>query len=443
MNKHIVITTYGTLGDLHPYIAIAIELKQRGHEVVIATSELYRSKIEVEGIEFYAVRPNFEPGQNIEVFRRATDSREGLKYLICELILPHIRDTYSDLMQAVNGADLLVTQHLSFAGPVVAEKTGIRWISSVLAPILISSAHDSLVLSDPFNQIQSQLLNPLINSAIINFSKLFLSSWSEPIRKLRADLGLRQVEEPLFEGKHSPELVLALFSKIFAQPQPDWLKQTCVTGFPFYDHLYDHQDKAELNSELSEFLDAGSPPIVFTLGSAAVRNAGNFYIESAIAAKELGHRAVLLIGEDERNLPQSLLSDNIVAFDYAPYSKLFPRSTAIVHQGGIGTTAQALRASRPMLIMPYSHDQPNNAARAERLGVARTIKRSEYTAQQAAAELNQLLSEPSYTRRSAEVGRQIQLENGVQIACDAIEAHLKLPNPIHRNQGSRTAGLFG
>lgn len=439
MNKRIVITTYGTLGDLLPYIAIAIELKQRGHEVVIATSELYRSKVEVEGIEFYALRPNFEPGQNKEVFKRATDSRDGLKYLICELILPHIKDTYNDLMQAVNGADLLVTQHLSFAGPVVAEKAGIRWISSVLAPILISSAHDSLVLSDPDNQIQSQLLNPLINSAILNFSKLFLGSWSEPIRKLRTDLGLRQVEEPLFEGKHSPELVLALFSQIFAQPQPDWPKQTCVTGFPFYDR----QDKAELSSELSRFLEAGSPPIVFTLGSAAVSNAGNFYVESAIAARQLGHRAVLLIGEDERNLPQSLLSDNIVAFDYAPHSKLFPRSTAIVHQGGIGTTAQALKASRPMLIMPYSHDQPNNAARAERLGVARTIKRSEYTAEQAAAELNQLLSEPSYVRRSIEVGRQIQLENGVQVACDAIEAHLKFPNPLYRNQRSRTAGLFG
>ena len=285
------------------------------------------------------------------------------------------------------------------------------------------------MLSDPDNQIQSQLLNPLINSAIINFSKLFLGSWSEPIRKLRADLGLKQVEEPLFEGKHSPELVLALFSKIFAQPQSDWLKQTCVTGFPFYDH----QDKAELSSELSEFLDAGSPPIVFTLGSAAVRNAGNFYIESAIAAKQLGHRAVLLLGENKHNFPQNLLSENIAAFDYAPYSLIFPRSKAIVHQGGIGTTAQALRAGCPMLIMPYSHDQPNNAARAERLGVARTIKRGEYTAESAVVELKQLLDNSKYTKRATEVGRQIQVEDGVRTACDAIEAQLKLPAPIHRS----------
>jgi UDP:flavonoid glycosyltransferase YjiC (YdhE family) len=95
---------------------------------------------------------------------------------------------------------------------------------------------------------------------------------------------------------------------------------------------------------------------------------------------------------------------------------------AIVHQGGIGTTAQALRSGRPMLIMPYSIDQPDNAARAERLGVARTIKRTEYNAVTAAAELKQLLNNPKYTEQATKVGQQIQLENGVKTACNAIEA---------------------
>ena len=430
MNKRIVISTYGTLGDLHPYIAIAIELKQRGHEVIIATSRLYRSQVEEKGVKFYDIRPDFEPGLDREVFRRATDPKEGLKFLICDLILSHIRDTYNDLMQVVNGADLLITQHLSFAGAIVAEKTGIKWISSVLAPVLIPSAYDSLVLADTSSQIQSQLLNPLVNSSIINLSKYFLSSWSEPIRKLRDDLGLKQIKEPLFEGKHSPELVLALFSEAFAQFQSDWPKQTCVTGFPFYES----RDEAELTSKLLDFLNAGSPPIVFTLGSAVVNDAGNFYVDSALAARQIGCRAVLLIGEDERNLPHNLLSENIVAFNYAPHSKLFPRSKAIVHQGGIGTTAQSLKANRPMLIMPYSHDQPNNAARAERLGVALTIKRGEYTASGAAAKLRQLLSEPRYTKRSVDIGRQIQLENGVQVACNAIDYQLNIPekfNELH------------
>lgn len=146
-----------------------------------------------------------------------------------------------------------------------------------------------------------------------------------------------------------------------------------------------------------------------------------------LAAKNLGHRAVLLIGKDQHNKPpQNLLSEDIAAFDYAPYSKLFPRSIAIVHQGGIGTTAQALRSGRPMLIMPYSHDQPDNAARAERLGVGRTIERTRYTNEQAATELKQLLTNPKYTQRATNIGKQIQLENGARTACDAIEARLNV-----------------
>ena len=72
----------------------------------------------------------------------------------------------------------------------------------------------------------------------------------------------------------------------------------------------------------------------------------------------------------------------------------------------------------------YSHDQPNNAARVERLGVGLTISRGEYNAANVVAKLHQLLNEPSFARQSAEVGRQIQLENGVRVACDAIEAQL-------------------
>lgn len=422
MGNRIVLTTYGSLGDLHPYMAIALELQQRGHQAVIATHEVYRSKVEAEGLEFYSIRPDLsfgDPEQVQEIMKRAMHPSEGTQYVVRDLVLPYLKDSYQDLIQAVSGADLFITHPLGFAGPIVAEKTGIRWVSSVLAPITLLSAYDPPVLPTGYGQISLKLLSPIIRNFLLSLAKRSVRSWSEPVRKLRAELGLPKGKNPLFEGQHSPHLVLALFSQVFAQPQLDWPKQSCVTGFPFYNR----QDKAELTPELSEFLSAGSPPIVFTLGSSAVLDAGNFYVESALAAKNLGHRAVLLIGQDQRNkLPKSLLSEDIAAFDYAPYSKIFPRSIAIVHQGGIGTTAQALRSGRPMLIMPYSHDQPDNAARAERLGVARTIKRTDYNAVTAAAELKPLLNNPKYTERATNIGQQIQSENGVKTACDAIEA---------------------
>jgi rhamnosyltransferase subunit B len=96
-----------------------------------------------------------------------------------------------------------------------------------------------------------------------------------------------------------------------------------------------------------------------------------------------------------------------------------------VHQGGIGTTAQALRSGRPTLIMPYTYDQPDNAARVQRLGTSGTIPREQYSASRVAKELNELLENSSYAATAAEIGRIVQAENGVSVACDAIETQLK------------------
>ena len=180
--------------------------------------------------------------------------------------------------------------------------------------------------------------------------------------------------------------------------------------------------------ELARFLDAGPPPLVITLGSSAVVDAGPFYEHSVAAAKRLGRRAALLVGKNPRNRPASL-PEGIVAFAYAPYSELFPRAAAIVHQGGIGTTAQAMRSGRPMLVMPYAHDQPDNAERVRRLGVARTIARQRYTPARAAAELRHLLDNPVYRQRASAVGRKIQQEDGVRAACDALGGLLQAASP--------------
>ena len=140
MGNRIVLSTYGSLGDLHPYMAIALELQQRGHHPVIATHELYRSKVEAEGLEFYSIRPDIASGnaeQAQEIIKRAMHPTDGTQYVIRELILPYLKDSYEDLMQAVSGADLLITHPITYAGPIVAEKTGIRWASSYVSSALI------------------------------------------------------------------------------------------------------------------------------------------------------------------------------------------------------------------------------------------------------------------------------------------------------------------
>jgi UDP:flavonoid glycosyltransferase YjiC (YdhE family) len=244
--------------------------------------------------------------------------------------------------------------------------------------------------------------------------------WARPWYRFRAELGLLPTREvnPLSDS-HSPLRVLALFSKRLADQQPDWPPQTVITGFP----VYDQDGGPGLPPALARFLDAGPPPIVFTLAVSAAMVAGTFFEHSVAAAQRLGRRAVLIVGPSARNRPASL-PDGVVTFDYAPFSELFPRAAAVVHAGGIGTTGLALRAGRPMLVVPFAHDQPDNAARLTRLGVARTLLPGRYRAPRVAAELRCLLDDPAYTRRAAEVGAEVRREDGVRAACDALEALL-------------------
>jgi rhamnosyltransferase subunit B len=416
--KRIVLTTFGSLGDLHPYIAIALGLQARGHEAVIATSAYYRQKIEKLGIGFRPVRPDFpDLDKSPEIMAKIMDLRTGGKYVIREMVMPILGETYRDTLEAAAGADLLVSHILTFTTRLVAEKLCIPWASTYLQPFAHFSAYDPPVL--PPAQFLSKLrfLDPWLHRSVFWIAKQAVRSWCKPCHTLRAEIGLPPTSDhPLFEGVRSPLLNLSLFSKELAAEQPDWPMHSVIAGFPFYDQDGD----AGMSAELLRFLDAGPPPIVFTLGSSAVMDAGRFYEQSALAAKLLDRRAVLLVGRK----PQQhvfALPPGVAAFDYAPFSELFPRAAAIVHQGGIGTTGQAMRSGRPMLVMPYAHDQPDNAARVTRLGIANSIPRSRYSPERAAAALRPLLDDPAYARQAKIVGDKVRQEDGVGVACDALE----------------------
>jgi UDP:flavonoid glycosyltransferase YjiC (YdhE family) len=188
------------------------------------------------------------------------------------------------------------------------------------------------------------------------------------------------------------------------------------TGFCFYDG---HEELPAALPELDRFLGAGDPPILFTLGSAAVMDARDFFDQSAEAARLLGRRAVLIYGFFGG--PPKGLNENVIGLQYAPYSLVFPRAACVVHQGGVGTTGQVLRAGVPHLVMPYAHDQPDNAARCRRLGVAEVIGRDEYNAASAAKAIGRILADPSYSERAKEAGEIVRSEGGTAAACDEIE----------------------
>jgi UDP:flavonoid glycosyltransferase YjiC (YdhE family) len=421
----IVLTTFGTLGDVHPLIAVALEMRRRGHTPVLAVPEIFRPKIEPLGLKFAQVGPTLNPDDPRQV-AELMDIHKGTERTLRDVLFPAIRRSYDELLAAVEdggGADLMLAGELTYQAPVVAEVTGVRWASYVLAPLSFFSAHDAPVLPPYPRLARLQSAVPASGHVVTRFARWVTRRWAEPVYRLRKELGLDRGPNVLFDAKHASSLVLAMFSPLLGEPQPDWPPNTEITGFVFYDG---DAGKQELPAEVEQFLQAGEPPVVFTLGSAAVLDAGNFYEESAQAALLAGVRAVLLVGTDARNVPQTQ-SANLCVARYAPYSKLFPRASLIVHQGGVGTTAQAMQAGRPMLVMPYSHDQPDNARRMRRLGVAGVIRRPDYTAERAARRIRRILRHARFAARAAEVGEQLRRENGLAHACDALETLARQP----------------
>ena len=447
MPARVVLTTFGSYGDIHPYLGLALGLAARGLEPAIATSEYYRDKIEGTGIPFRPVRPDLDP-TDAGMVAKIMDPVRGSEFIVRELAMAHVRDTYFDLHAATDDAQLIVGHPLTFAARIVAEQRGLPWVSSVLAPMSFFSAHDLPVFAAAPAAHAARHLGIGASRSLIRMAKLAARHWADPVRSLRAELGLPPTEDPIFEGQHSPHLVLAMFSRVLAGPQPDWPLHTCITGTVLYDGAVAGGSAAPGSSEtgaagatdpptggrgassmqhdpetaaLARFLDEGPAPVVFTLGTSAVGAAGRFYEESAAAAMQLGARAVLLVGNDPRNRPPGPPSSDVLVIRYAPYSSLFPRASAIVHQGGVGTTVQALHAGKPTIIVPFAHDQPDNAFRVEQLGVSRTIYPRQYRAPRVAETLRMLLDDQLVAANAAAVAKRVQAEDGVGAACTEIE----------------------
>lgn len=416
--KRIVFATFGSLGDLHPFVSIARELVRRGHQPLIATFEEYRGAVEAAGVEFAPTRPAMAGfGDKAAIMKKLIDPWRGPEFMVREMFMPHVRESYEDLARACSGADLLVTHPLTFAGPLLAQKKGLAWASSALSPMTMFSAIDPPLFPAASWMRWVRKLGVAPYRWVFGIPRAMVRRWEQPLRAFRAELGLPATDViAQFEGQFSPRLHLALFSGLLAAPQPDWPARTVMCGFPRYDGaLPDNRTRAELEA----FLAAGEPPIVFGLGSSAVMVAGDFWRAAIEAAERLKRRAILLTGMPPDSL--GAVPPGVKVFQYLPYSAVFPRSAVVVHSGGIGTLAQALAAGRPQLIVPVAFDQPDNARRTVALGIARSIPFSKATADAMARELAALLAAPDCVAGAQAVGQVVAREDGARAAADALE----------------------
>lgn len=413
----ILVTTSGSLGDVHPFFAIALELKARGHDVTLAANPNYAAKVEALGIRFQGVPPSIpDPERDAELLTRVRHERSGHEALLRECILPALRESYDTTYAAAEGADAIVGHSLAFVTRIVAEKRAVPWIACCVQPLSFFSVHDPpILIGAPELAFLRGLPTPLYR-AYFQLVKWSIRKWGDPVRKLRADVGLGPAPDPLFEGLMSDLLTLALYTRPLGPPQPDWPPNVKIAGFCFYDG-----GERGLSPELEKFLDAGDPPLVFTLGSWTSGRPGPILAACVEAAKSLGRRAVFTAGKLKHPELVDAPSTFFVA-DYAPFSRLLPRSAALVHPGGIGTIALALRAGTPQLLVPSgSTDQPDNADRTARLGAARLLTRRQVSGERVAREIEALLGDASVREKAAAIRAHMATETGPVAVAEAVE----------------------
>jgi len=359
-----LIVAVGSAGDVYPFIAVGQALMRRGHEVTVVAAAAYRARVESAGLVFAC---GFSQVQLDECIADAGlwHARKGFS-VIWKRLGKHLPQAYAHQLALIRpGETVLVGSTLALSARLLQETQGLNLATVHLAPSCFFSAHDTAVRG---GLAWLTALPPWAVRAILH---LIESGLVDPLVRvdlapLRARLGLAPVRQVMSRWLHSPQRVICAFPAWFAAPQADWPPNTVCTTFP---RLPAAPGEA-LSAGLLRFLDAGPAPIACTPGSVMAH--GRAFFQRAIAAAAaLGLRAVLVTPYREQ-LPD-LLPPFIHHEAYAPFDLLAPRVAAFVHHGGIGTCAAALAAGTPQLIAPFAFDQPDNAARLSRLGVAATV----------------------------------------------------------------------
>lgn len=166
--SRIILATWGSLGDLHPLIALGLNLRARGHSIVFATTEGYRNKIESLGLQFHAIRPNLP--EDPTIIERVMDPKVGAEIILKDFVLGNLRDTYDDLMVVASYADLLVAHEIIYAAHAVAEVLKLRFCTCVMAPVSFFSAYEPIVTSVYPFLAKLHIFGHSINRLVVEFA---------------------------------------------------------------------------------------------------------------------------------------------------------------------------------------------------------------------------------------------------------------------------------
>jgi rhamnosyltransferase subunit B len=410
---NVLLFPIGSHGDVHPFVGLGLVLKARGHRVTLIANEHFGTLAARVGLDYEMLGTEAD-------FRQALNDpglwkpMEGFRFVVKYAILRSLRPIFERIKASADDRlTVVVAPVLAFGARVAQERLGVPLATVILQPSVIRSLVAPPVL--PFHWLVSRL--PIAARRLFfryADARLIDPLIGPEVNAFRAELGLPPVRRFMKDWWVSPDLVVGLYPPWFAPIAPDWPSQVVLTGFP----LFDESASLPLGVDVASFLDAGPPPIVFTPGSGNAQ-ARDFLAAAVDACRRLDRRGLLLTRFPEQ-VPADL-PDGVRHFGFVPFSQVLPRSSALVHHGGIGTSAQGLAAGIPQLIMPLAHDQPDNADRLERLGVARSLPPARFLGPAVARKLGELLDSGDVALRCRELAARTRAGDPLTDACAAIE----------------------
>jgi rhamnosyltransferase subunit B len=406
-----LIVAQGSYGDINPSVGIALGLKQRGHEVVFIASEYFEPLASRVGLELVSIMSR---GDYLRITSHPDFAHplKTWKLLGRELVLAGIRPVYHAIAERYEpGNTVVLAPSIALGARIAHDKLGVPFATMNVFPQWLRTVHEPLAMSPDVHR----RLPPFARKAFRSLADWVIDkAISADTNAFRSQLGLEAVRPMRDQWLQSPRLIIGLFPPWFVTHQPDWPASVHLTGFS----MFDGSSGEPLTPEVERFLAAGPPPIVVNVFSALQQSTG-FFETSVAALRSINRRGILLTpfaGGVPKNLPPDM-----GFFGYVPHSALLRRTAGIIHQGGIGTCAQALAAGIPQLVVPFAFDQPFNARRLYGLGVSATLQLREYQSGRVARELDRLLSSESVKRNCAEYASLMNREDGDAAACDLIE----------------------
>ncbi|MET0856650.1 MAG: nucleotide disphospho-sugar-binding domain-containing protein [Telluria sp.] len=414
---HYVVITVGSTGDIHPFMRLASAMRAIGRQVTFISHSYHARLVESAGIPFIGL------GTDDDYLRLLANPDLWHPRKSFGAIMAEYREGIEQIDTAIRSIpahpDLIAIAH-PFAIPAaaIARERGVvkSIVATYLAPSNIKSVHDPLTLGP---MTVPTWMPVSVRRALWRFIE---KGWIDPvaisqINAARQPLGLAKVDSLLGHLAQAPDLSVTLFPAWFAAAAPDWPKPLIAGDFP----LFDAAAGDGFSDGLSAFLAGGEKPIVFTPGTANI-HAAKFFAAALAAVEKLGRRAIFLTRERAQvpaELPASVLWQPYVAL-----SALLPRAAAIVHHGGIGTTAEALRAGIPQLVTPFAWDQFDNGSRIAGLGVGMVMQAQRLKRTRLARALQTLLTSEDIHVRCQHIAARFAT------GCDALALCRKIEHTV-------------